>query len=125
MFSGFTIQSVDTQFRQSFFPPLHISSLSFHSNENSEYQKIDKRYFHREKYGTQIEESSGDENLVLAKIDDKVGWGVFAKKTFNKGDFIVRYGGQLVKKSTQTSLKQQKSGLIKSITNFQQMVMKN
>jgi len=68
MFSGFTIQTVDTEFR--------------------------------EKYNKQLEDKSGDENLVLAKIDEKVGWGVFARKPFEKGDYIVRYGGQVVSKKT-------------------------
>ena len=36
---------------------------------------------------------SGDQNLVLAHINDTVGWGVFANKDFKRGDKIVSYGG--------------------------------
>jgi len=57
----------------------------------------------RKKYGTVIEKSSGDENLILAKIDDTVGYGVFAKKHFQEGDFIVRYGGFIAKEEKNTS----------------------
>lgn len=49
----------------------------------------------RARYQKDWESSSGDENLVLAKINDHVGWGVFANKDFKEGDFIVRYGGHL------------------------------
>jgi hypothetical protein len=49
----------------------------------------------RGKYKKRIEETSGDEKLVLAQIDEIVGYGVFALKDFQAGDFIVRYGGCL------------------------------
>jgi len=49
----------------------------------------------RKKYLPIIEKSSGDENLVLSFINNHVGYGVFAAKDFQEGDFIVRYGGHL------------------------------
>jgi hypothetical protein len=49
----------------------------------------------REKYSNFMYNTSGDENLILSKISDEVGWGVFAAKDFKEGDFIVRYGGCL------------------------------
>jgi len=58
---------------------------------------ISKNQEFRAKYGEQIEVTSGDENLVLAKINDTVGYGVFAKKDLKKGDYIVRYGGYVMK----------------------------
>eukprot|EP01120_Amphizonella_sp_Union-15-10_P017612 TRINITY_DN9823_c0_g1_i1.p1 TRINITY_DN9823_c0_g1~~TRINITY_DN9823_c0_g1_i1.p1 ORF type:complete len:417 (+),score=75.77 TRINITY_DN9823_c0_g1_i1:72-1322(+) len=54
---------------------------------------IEKDVSFREKYLKQIEGSSGDQNLILSKIDDVVGYGVFAKKDFKKEEIIVRYGG--------------------------------
>jgi len=67
------------------------------------------------------EKSSGDENVILAKISDEVGYGVFAGKDFQQGntyltargarickyiylfpssitigDYIIRYGGMIV-----------------------------
>jgi hypothetical protein len=51
----------------------------------------------RKQYVPQIYESSGDENLILAKVSDNVGFGVFAAKDFKEGDYIVRYGGRLTK----------------------------
>lgn len=56
----------------------------------------------RNKYGALMEQSSGDENLILAKIDDKVGYGVYAAHDFEEGDFIVRYSG-LFQKQTKTA----------------------
>lgn len=65
MYSGFSINTVDTEFRK----------------------KHQKHIW---------EESTGDQhNVILAKIDDRVGYGVFAAKDFEAGDFIVRYGGCL------------------------------
>jgi hypothetical protein len=49
----------------------------------------------RKKYFPLIYQSSGDENLVIAKINDQVGFGVFAGKDFQEGDYIVRYGGKI------------------------------
>eukprot|EP01125_Pyxidicula_operculata_P009995 TRINITY_DN3289_c0_g1_i2.p1 TRINITY_DN3289_c0_g1~~TRINITY_DN3289_c0_g1_i2.p1 ORF type:complete len:328 (+),score=45.27 TRINITY_DN3289_c0_g1_i2:57-1040(+) len=60
---------------------------------------LEKDMTFREKYNKLIYESSGDENLILAKISDQVGYGVYAKKEFNVGDFIVRYGGFVSKKN--------------------------
>eukprot|EP00456_Euglypha_rotunda_P034587 TRINITY_DN26676_c0_g1_i1.p1 TRINITY_DN26676_c0_g1~~TRINITY_DN26676_c0_g1_i1.p1 ORF type:complete len:109 (-),score=18.45 TRINITY_DN26676_c0_g1_i1:10-336(-) len=31
----------------------------------------------------------------MAKISDKIGYGVFARKEFKKGDYIIRYNGNL------------------------------
>jgi len=53
----------------------------------------------RSKYMDIIEQSSGDENLILSKIDDTIGYGVFSNKDYNEGDFIVRYGGFITKES--------------------------
>jgi hypothetical protein len=39
----------------------------------------------RRRYFEQCFRSSGDENLVLAKINDTAGWGVFAAKDFKAG----------------------------------------
>ncbi|KAL6063797.1 SET domain-containing protein [Balamuthia mandrillaris] len=65
MYSGFSINTVDTEFRK----------------------RHQKHIW---------EESTGDQhNVILAKIDDRVGYGVFAAKDFEAGDFIVRYGGCL------------------------------
>lgn len=47
----------------------------------------------RSKYLSVMEQSSGDENLVFAEISDQVGWGAFAARDLQPGDFIVRYGG--------------------------------
>jgi len=33
--------------------------------------------------------------LFLAKINDQVGYGLYSKNGFNKGDFIVRFCGEL------------------------------
>lgn len=56
----------------------------------------------REKYKI-IWETSGDENLIVSKVDDKVGYGVFAKRDFKEGDFIVRYGGFVEKEESVTN----------------------
>jgi hypothetical protein len=52
-------------------------------------------YVNRGTYLSQVYQSSGDENLILKKVNDSVGYGVFAAKDFKKGDYIVRYGGEL------------------------------
>ncbi|NGX42621.1 MAG: hypothetical protein K940chlam7_00901 [Chlamydiae bacterium] len=44
----------------------------------------------------QVLESGGDESLILAKVSDQIGFGVFAGKRFHKGDPIVSYGGMLI-----------------------------
>jgi len=38
---------------------------------------------------------TGDEDLVLAYIDETIGYGIFAGKDYSLGDFVVRYGGYL------------------------------
>eukprot|EP01126_Amoeba_proteus_P014426 TRINITY_DN1631_c0_g1_i3.p1 TRINITY_DN1631_c0_g1~~TRINITY_DN1631_c0_g1_i3.p1 ORF type:complete len:476 (-),score=100.50 TRINITY_DN1631_c0_g1_i3:154-1581(-) len=50
----------------------------------------------RNKFLHLLNHSSGDENLILAKIDDKVGYGVFAGKDFEKDEYIVRYVGVFI-----------------------------
>mmetsp|Transcript_10370 Transcript_10370/g.14218 ORF Transcript_10370/g.14218 Transcript_10370/m.14218 type:complete len:247 (+) Transcript_10370:3-743(+) len=55
---------------------------------------VDKEF--RAKYLETIHTFSGDDNLILAKVNENVGWGVFAAKDFQEGDFIVRYGGHLM-----------------------------
>jgi hypothetical protein len=57
----------------------------------------------REKYGKIIYKSSGDSQLILAKISDTVGFGVYAGKSFQVGDFIVRYGGHIQKEENVSS----------------------
>ncbi len=49
----------------------------------------------RKQYETVIEETIGDENLVLAFINENVGYGAYAAKNFQPGEFIVKYGGRL------------------------------
>lgn len=43
----------------------------------------------------EIEQSTGEQNLILAEIDETVGYGVFAGKDFEPGSYICRYGGRL------------------------------
>lgn len=43
----------------------------------------------------EIIKTGGDSNLILAKIDDNIGYGVFAGKRFYKGDPVVSYAGVL------------------------------
>jgi len=56
----------------------------------------------RETYLPLIYSSGGDENLILAEVSPNVGFGVFAAKDFQEGDYIVRYGGKL---SSQDNIK--------------------
>lgn len=74
---------------QEYIEELMFSAIG-HQIENS-FKDID----FRKKYFPLIDQSSGDDNLILYKINDKVGYGVFAAKDFQVGDFIVRYGGKL------------------------------
>lgn len=53
----------------------------------------------RKQYIPQIYQCTGEENLILGKINDQVGYGVFAAKDFQEGEFIVRYAGHLTKSS--------------------------
>jgi hypothetical protein len=68
--------------------------------------KLDMEF--RQKYIPQIEKSSGDENLILRFINEDVGWGVFAGKDYQQGDYIVRYGGFLNVKGEERRKKQQR-----------------
>ncbi|KAM9969687.1 hypothetical protein ACTFIR_001523 [Dictyostelium discoideum] len=49
----------------------------------------------RNKYLNLINNSGGEENIILGFISESVGWGLFAGKDFKSGDFIVRYGGMI------------------------------
>ncbi|KAN0039229.1 hypothetical protein ACTA71_001423 [Dictyostelium dimigraforme] len=49
----------------------------------------------RNKYLNLINNSGGEENVILGFISESVGWGLFAGKDFKIGDFIVRYGGMI------------------------------
>ncbi|KAK5578800.1 hypothetical protein RB653_008473 [Dictyostelium firmibasis] len=49
----------------------------------------------RNKYLSLINNSGGEENVILGFISESVGWGLFAGKDFKSGDFIVRYGGMI------------------------------
>jgi len=54
----------------------------------------------RDKYLKDILASSGDSNIVIAKINDQVGWGAFAARDIAKDDYVVRYGGRIENSST-------------------------
>jgi len=56
---------------------------------------IDPDIEFRKKFEDILTERTGDEDLVLAYIDDSIGYGVFAGKDFTAGEFVVRYGGYL------------------------------
>eukprot|EP01127_Copromyxa_protea_P013049 TRINITY_DN3464_c0_g1_i2.p1 TRINITY_DN3464_c0_g1~~TRINITY_DN3464_c0_g1_i2.p1 ORF type:complete len:285 (+),score=77.95 TRINITY_DN3464_c0_g1_i2:473-1327(+) len=56
----------------------------------------DKDMKFREKYFPILEKTSGDDNLVLAKISEEVGYGVYAARDFEEDEFIVRYVGKFV-----------------------------
>jgi len=56
--------------------------------------KLDLEF--RKKYLPLAYTSSGDENLILAKVNDNIGFGVFAAKNFEIGEYIVRYAGKLM-----------------------------
>jgi len=56
---------------------------------------IEKDIEFREKYGKVMQEDTGESGLVLAWINEEVGWGVYAAKDYLPGDYIVRYGGML------------------------------
>ena len=43
---------------------------------------------------------SGDENVILAFINKKVGHGVFSAKDFHPGDFILKYCGKIERGET-------------------------
>ncbi|PRP89471.1 hypothetical protein PROFUN_01334 [Planoprotostelium fungivorum] len=49
----------------------------------------------RNRYVPAIYNESGDERVVLHKIDDVVGYGVFACQDIAEGEYIMRYGGYL------------------------------
>lgn len=51
----------------------------------------------RNKYGQYLANHSGDENLCIAKINDEIGWGVFALRDIRRGELICRYGGEFVR----------------------------
>jgi len=51
----------------------------------------------RQKFVPQIYDSSNDDNVILAKVNDNVGFGVFAAKDFQEGDYVIRYGGCFTK----------------------------
>jgi hypothetical protein len=52
----------------------------------------------RKKYLKAITSSSGDENIIISKISEEVGWGAFAARPIAAGEYIIRYGG-LIEKS--------------------------
>ncbi|EGC31931.1 hypothetical protein DICPUDRAFT_89443 [Dictyostelium purpureum] len=49
----------------------------------------------RNKYLNRINKSGGEENVILGWISEQVGWGLFANRDFQRGDYIVRYGGMI------------------------------
>ncbi len=61
---------------------------------------IDPDIEFRRKFVPQIYLSSGDENVILARVNENVGYGVFAAKDFKEGEYIIRYGGCLTKSRT-------------------------
>lgn len=78
LFSGLSIKP-DHEFRYTSF---------LHTSNNASFRK---------KYVPLVYENSGDNNVILAKINDNVGWGVFAARDFKEGEFVVRYGGKISK----------------------------
>eukprot|EP01119_Soliformovum_irregulare_P003876 TRINITY_DN14924_c0_g1_i1.p1 TRINITY_DN14924_c0_g1~~TRINITY_DN14924_c0_g1_i1.p1 ORF type:complete len:444 (+),score=108.04 TRINITY_DN14924_c0_g1_i1:44-1333(+) len=56
---------------------------------------IDPDLDFRKKYHKMMYASTGDENLILGHINSNVGYGVFAARDFEAGDFIVRYNGHI------------------------------
>lgn len=53
----------------------------------------------RRKYMKIIKSSTGDDNIIIAKINDTVGWGAFAARDIKKDEFIIRYGGRVERSS--------------------------
>lgn len=49
----------------------------------------------RRKYEAEMQQSTGEETLILAEIEESVGYGVFAGRNYQPGSFICRYGGYL------------------------------
>lgn len=55
----------------------------------------------RAKYFESLESNLGESGVVIAWINNEVGWGCYAAKNFKKGEFIVAYLGQFVSKKVQ------------------------
>lgn len=55
----------------------------------------------RKKYADLAERNAGEEDIVVAWVNDEVGWGCYAAKEFRLGDFIVAYTGEFVSKRLQ------------------------
>jgi hypothetical protein len=58
--------------------------------------KIDMEF--REKYLSRLDLNMGEDNVIVAYINDEVGWGCYAAKNFKRGEFIVGYLGEFASK---------------------------
>uniref|UniRef100_A0A6B2L7K5 SET domain-containing protein n=1 Tax=Arcella intermedia TaxID=1963864 RepID=A0A6B2L7K5_9EUKA len=92
-YSEWPLQQFEQQFSVTWTPYFRCDSYYIEELLFSGFTVSEKNMDFREKYLGVIFESSGEENLVLGRIDEVVGFGVYAKKDFKEGDFIVRYGG--------------------------------
>lgn len=57
----------------------------------------------RKKYSDLAERNAGEDGIVVAWVNDEVGWGCYAAKEYRLGDFIVAYTGEFVSKRRQKS----------------------
>lgn len=55
----------------------------------------------RKKYSDLAERNAGEDGIVVAWVNDEVGWGCYAAKEYRLGDFIVAYTGEFVLKRRQ------------------------
>lgn len=103
MFETWPISKFEETFSVTWMPYFRIDRRYIFELMYSGFTVGEKDMEFRKKYTDVIYNSSGDSQLILAFISDQVGYGAFADKDFQVGDFIVRYGGFVQKEGKVSS----------------------
>lgn len=96
-----SIEKFDSEFNVRWSPRYYISTEYLEELMFSGFQVGEKDETFRKNYLDKILKSTGDENIVICYIDEKVGWGAYAGRDFKKDEYIITYTGQFINKSLQ------------------------
>eukprot|EP01132_Coremiostelium_polycephalum_P010391 gene10391-12762_t len=93
-FEEWTLDRIESELNISYCPRV-LGSIDYFVDLLFSSFDINPDVKFRNKYLKRIMKSGGEENVILGWISDKIGWGIYANKDFQRGDYILRYGGMI------------------------------
>lgn len=90
------VSKLESTFNIEWSPYYRISYEYIEELMFSGFQLGDRDEAFRKSYLDIIMSKSGDDNLLICEIDEKIGWGAFAIRDIKKGEYVITYGGKFV-----------------------------